>query len=380
MDATKTVGEAPVLRQEIARIGLLTLNRPASLNALDMDTIRLFSQALEAWAEDKSIVAVVVRGAGRPGKAPAFCAGGDIRFQHSAALAGDPVLGTFFDEEYRLNHLIHCYPKPYIALMDGIVMGGGMGLSQRASLRVVTEHSTLAMPETKIGLFPDVGGGWFLSRCPGHIGEYLAITGRSVDAADAIMCGLADIMLPSSKLAELASAIATLEGASAIEAAARAASISPGQARLGNLQGEIDEHFGQDTMLDIVASLMRDSRPFARETLETIGHNSPLMMSVALEQVRRARSLTFAEELRTERVLIHNCFHLRPGAAAEPVEGIRALVVDKDRNPRWRPSRLEDVTREAVQQYFVSPWTDADHPLVGLTDRAYHPELLRRSN
>ena len=241
-----------------------------------------------------------------------------------------------------------------------------MGLSQRASLRVVTERSTLAMPETKIGLFPDVGGGWFLSRCPGHIGEYLAITSQSVDAADAILCGLADVMLPSGKLAEFASALAASEGTSAIEAAARAASISPGRSRLGQLKDEIDAHFGQDTMLDIIASLKRDSRPFARETLETIGHNSPLMMSVALEQVRRARSLTFAEELRTERVLIHNCFHLRPGAAAEPVEGIRALVVDKDRNPRWNPSRLEDVTPGAVQQHFVSPWTDANHPLAGL--------------
>ena len=380
MDATQMVADAPVLSEEIAGIGLLTLNRPASLNALDMDTIRLLTQALEAWAEDSSIAAVVVRGAGRPGKAPAFCAGGDIRFQHRAALAGDPVLGAFFDEEYRLNHLIHCYPKPYIALMDGIVMGGGMGLSQRASVRIVTERSTLAMPETKIGLFPDVGGGWFLSRCPGRIGEYLAITGRSVDAADAIRCGLADVMLPSGKLAEFASALASSEGASAIEAAARAASISPGQSRLGQLQGEIDAHFGQDTMLDIVASLKRDSRSFAREALEAISQNSPLMMSVALEQVRRARSLTFAGELRTERVLIHNCFHLRPGAAAEPVEGIRALVVDKDRNPRWNPARLEEVTRDAIQQYFVSPWTDADHPLAGLTERANHPELLSRSN
>ena len=159
MDAIQSA--APVQKEKVGWQSVcLTLNRPASLNALDMDMVRLFSEALEAWAKDSSVVAVVVKGAGRPGKAPAFCAGGDIRFQRNAALADDPVLGTFFDEEYRLNHLIHCYPKPYIALMDGIVMGGGMGLSQRASLRIVTERSTLAMPETKIGCFPmSVGDG-----------------------------------------------------------------------------------------------------------------------------------------------------------------------------------------------------------------------------
>jgi enoyl-CoA hydratase len=364
MDAIKT--DAPVQKEKVGRVGVLTLNRPASLNALDLDMVRLFSKALQAWAKDSSVVAVVVKGAGRPGKAPAFCAGGDIRFQRNAALANDPVLGTFFDEEYRLNHLIHCYPKPYIALMDGIVMGGGMGLSQRASLRIVTENSTLAMPETKIGLFPDVGGGWFLSRCPGRIGEYLAITGQSVNAADAIMCGLADIQVPSSKLVELTSAFTRLDNAPAIDHAARADAIEAGPSKLGALQAEIDEHFAHGNLLEIVASLSRDCRSFASEALAAIRQNSPLMMSVALEQVRRARSLTFSDELRTERVLIHNSFHRRPGAAAEPVEGIRALVVDKDRNPRWSPRRLEDVTGEAVQEYFESPWAASNHPLAQL--------------
>ena len=366
MEDLKTAAEPPVLKERFSRVGLLTLNRPASLNALDVDSIRLLSETLKAWAYDTSIEAVVVRGAGRPGKAPAFCAGGDIHFQRSAALAQDPILGAFFYEEYRLNHLIHRYPKPYVALMDGIVMGGGMGLSQRASLRIVTEHSTLAMPETKVGLFPDVGGGWFLSRCPGRIGEYLAITGQSINAADAILSGLADVQVPSNKLGELTMAITRSESASEMNALVRAASVAIGPSRLGAMQSKINEHFGQTTMLEIVASLSRDTGPFARETLKAIRRNSPLMMCVALAQVRRAKTLTFAEELRTERALIHNCFHLRPGEAAEPVEGIRALVVDKDRNPRWNPSRLEDVTDEAVRQYFSSPWKDAIHPLANL--------------
>ena len=284
----------------------------------------------------------------------------------SAALAQDPNLGRFFDEEYALNHLIHRYPKPYIALMDGIVMGGGMGLSQRASLRIVTEHSTLAMPETKIGLFPDVGGGWFLSRCPGRIGEYLAITGQSVDAADAVMSGLADSLVPSSALEALTSALLRAQSADEIDALVDASSTAPGPSQLGALQPVIDEHFGHATMPDIVASLSTDAGPFARQALDSIRQNSPLMMSIALEQVRRARSMTFAEELRSERALVHNCFHLRPGASSEAVEGIRALVVDKDRHPRWNPPRLEEVTDQAVQRYFSSPWSDANHPLADL--------------
>jgi enoyl-CoA hydratase/carnithine racemase len=363
---TETHAEPPVLTERHAHVGLLTLNRPASLNALNLETVRLFSATLRAWSRDDSIKAVVVRGAGRSGKTPAFCAGGDIRFQHKAALAQDLDLGRFFDEEYALNHLIHRYPKPYVALMDGIVMGGGMGLSQRASLRIVTEHSTLAMPETKIGLFPDVGGGWFLSRCPGRIGEYLAITGQSINAADAIMSGLADRLVPSSALEALTSALLQAQSADEMDALVDESSIAAGPSQLGAMQPELDQHFGRASMLDIVASLSRSAGPFARQALESIRQNSPLMMSIALEQVRRARSMTFGEELRVERALVHNCFHLRPGASSEAVEGIRALVVDKDRSPQWNPTRLEEVTDQAVQRYFSSPWSDANHPLADL--------------
>ena len=169
--------------------GLITLDRPKALNALSLDMIRALTAALLEWRDDPRVERVALRGMGRQGPFGAFCAGGDIRFFHQAVLAGDPRLEDFFTEEYTLNHLIHGYPKPYIVLLDGIVMGGGMGISAHGgdtSLRIATERTKMAMPETNIGLFPDVGGGWFLARCPGHIGEYLALTGQLIGGADAL--------------------------------------------------------------------------------------------------------------------------------------------------------------------------------------------------
>ena len=190
---TEMTGE--VLAQVRGQVGCITLNRPRALNALSLGMIRDITAALIAWRDDTHVLAVVVRGMGKEGPFGAFCAGGDIRFFHQAALAGNPELEDFFTEEYALNHLVHTYPKPYIALMDGIVMGGGMGISQGASLRIVTERSKLAMPETGIGLFPDVGGGYFLSRCPGRLGEYLGLTGHVLGGTEAMSMGLADALM-----------------------------------------------------------------------------------------------------------------------------------------------------------------------------------------
>ena len=189
-----------VIAEVQGRIGCITLNRPKALNALSLPMIRELTDALQRWREDPQVLAVAVRGTGKEGPFGAFCAGGDIRFFHQAAHAGDAALGDFFTEEYALNHLIHTYPKPYIAFMDGIVMGGGMGISQGASVRVVTERTKMAMPETNIGLFPDVGGGYFLSRCPGKLGEYLGLTGLMLSGPQAVAAKLADIALPSSML------------------------------------------------------------------------------------------------------------------------------------------------------------------------------------
>lgn len=359
------VGDSQVLAEVRGTIGLVTLNRAGALNALSLGMIRDLTTLLRHWADDGAVQAVVVRGAGREGKAPAFCAGGDIRFFHQAALAGDPRLEDFFTEEYALNHLIHRYRKPYIALMDGITMGGGMGISQGARLRVVTEHSKLAMPETHIGLFPDVGGGWFLGRCPARVGEYLALTGQVLGAGDAIALGLADVMLPSADLPALIEALCDQPHGSdeallaAVRARAQAAPPSPLDAR----RAAIDRHFAQADVAAIAASLAADDGDWARHTLAALRQRSPLMLAVTLEQLRRARTMSLAEDLRMERDLVRRCFHLRPGVASETVEGIRALAVDKDHAPRWNPARIEDVSADQVAAFFASPWPAHAHPL-----------------
>jgi enoyl-CoA hydratase len=357
-----------VLAEVRGRIGVLTLNRPSALNALSLEMIRDITASLLAWRDDPRVVAVLVRGAGREGKPPAFCAGGDIRFFHQAALSGDPRLEDFFTEEYTLNHLVHHYPKPYIALMDGIVMGGGMGISQGAALRVVTEHSRLAMPETNIGLFPDVGGGWFLSRCPGHVGEFLALTGQVIQAADAIAFGLADEFVPSAHLPALIEALTEqpVDSGEQALAAVRARTAPVPAADLAARQDEIDRHFAAPALLGIRQSLEQDGEPFARQVLETLGRRSPLMMAVTLEQLRRARHMTLADDLRMERDLVRHCFHLHGSSSSETVEGIRALAIDKDHSPRWNPSRIEEVSPSMVARFFVSPWPAFAHPLRSL--------------
>src|SRR6476660_7455086 len=196
---TETV-VSEVVSEVRGQVGFITLNRPRALNALSLSRVRELMGILLAWQDDARVLAVAIRGSNKEGPFGAFCAGGDIRFLHQAGSQGNPQLEDFFTEEYALNHLIHHYPKPYIAFMDGIVMGGGMGISQGANLRVVTERTKMAMPETNIGLFPDVGGGYFLSRCPGRLGEYLALTGHAISGADAVAAGLADVFVMSGEL------------------------------------------------------------------------------------------------------------------------------------------------------------------------------------
>jgi enoyl-CoA hydratase len=357
-----------VLAERRGAIGLITLNRPGALNALSLPMVRDLTSLLLHWRDDAQVLAVLVRGAGREGKPPAFCAGGDIRFFHQAALAGDPQLEDFFTEEYALNHLIHAYPKPYIALMDGVCMGGGMGISQGAALRVVTEHSKLAMPETHIGLFPDVGGGWFLAKCPGHLGEYLALTGQVLTAAEAIAAGLADLMLPSEVLPALVEALCDPVHTSVdqVLATVKARAVAPGAGALAAQQEAIDLHFSRPGLMEIIDSLSADPSAFAKATVAALHKRSPLMMAVTLAQVRQARHLTLAQDLRMERDMVRHCFHLRPGTASETVEGIRALAVDKDHAPQWNPSDLAHVTPEMVQAFFVSPWPSHVHPLRAL--------------
>ncbi|MBB1633791.1 enoyl-CoA hydratase/isomerase family protein [Cupriavidus sp. UME77] len=346
-------------------IGYLTLNRPQALNALSLEMIRAITQALNAWAVAPEVAAVVIAGAG----SKAFCAGGDIRFFHKAALAGDPALDQFFVEEYALNHLIHTYAKPYIALMDGVVMGGGMGISQGARRRLVTERTKMAMPETNIGLFPDVGGGWFLSRTPGRMGEYLGLTGAMIHAADALYAGLADAYLPGNAMAELVQALRAREFADgdAVLAcideatAAHRAACPPGESQLAKLQDEIDGLFAGASVTAIVAAVSDAGSDWAAQTAAMLRARSPLMLNVTLEQIRRARTMALNDELRMELDMMYYVFRQGDG-----VEGIRALAVDKDHAPKWQPARLDEVTRERVHAFFDSPWAHGEHPLAAL--------------
>ncbi|MEO7549052.1 MAG: enoyl-CoA hydratase/isomerase family protein [Ramlibacter sp.] len=360
-----------VLTEVRGSVGCITLNRPRALNALSLPMIRNLSAALRDWRDDPAVAAVAIRGVNKDPSSPsgsrpfgAFCAGGDIRFFHLAVLAGNPELEDFFTEEYTLNYLIHHYPKPYVAFLDGIVMGGGMGISQGSRLRIVTERTKMAMPETAIGLFPDVGGGYFLGRCPGRIGEYLALTGHVIGGQDALVAGLADLELPSAGLPALWEALATQPAAALAGLQQQSATKNiAANVQLVSARADIDHYFGLGTVPDIVAALEAGASPWATETAALLRKRSPLMLHVVLEQVRRGRGMALADDLRMERDMVHQCFHLRPGTAGETMEGIRAVAVDKDHHPRWSPARIEDVTPAMVAVFFESPWTPAAHPL-----------------
>jgi enoyl-CoA hydratase/carnithine racemase len=357
-----------VIVQIEGRIGCITLNRPRALNALSLEMVRLITDALMAWKNDPQVLAVAVRGMGKEGPYGSFCAGGDIRFFHQAAHAGDTSLGDFFTEEYRLNHLIHTYSKPYIAFMDGIVMGGGMGISQGASVRVVTERTKMAMPETHIGLFPDVGGGFFLSRCPGRLGEYLGLTGQMLSGPQAVAAKLADIALPSGMLEPIWNTLTTspFENAESVErwVLAQAGAMTPEKL---TPQPQIDEVFGLPSIADMLVKLESATDEWSQKTAHVLRHRSPLMLHVVLEQIRRARQMSLADDLRMERDMVHHCFHLRAVKDSETVEGIRALAIDKDHKPQWKPDRIEEVDGTEAARFFVSPWAADQHPLRDLS-------------
>ncbi|MBU9368833.1 enoyl-CoA hydratase/isomerase family protein [Burkholderia multivorans] len=369
----------PDVRAYVAnRIGFLELNRPKALNALSVGMIRTMQQALDAWRDDPDVVAVVVHSP----HPRAFCAGGDVRFFHEAWQRGDrDAVDTFFIEEYTLNHAIFTYPKPYIALMHGVVMGGGMGISQAArhtgGLRVVTDSTKMAMPETRIGLFPDVGMSWFLARTPGMIGRYLAVTGATLDAAGALAAQLADVYLPDAALPALIDALKGTrfdDGAQAVACIADAAAThkvvpTPDTSALADARAGIDRHFAQPDIGAIVTSLEGEQDCGAvdgwveKATHAMRSELSPLSMAVSLEVVDRARGATMAECLRRDLDLTRSTF-----ARGDVIEGVRALIVDKDHRPAWRFKSIADVDRADVLAMFDSPWTPDTHPLRHLKD------------
>jgi enoyl-CoA hydratase/carnithine racemase len=377
--------QIPEIRCEVkGHTGFISLNRPKALNALSLPMIRALTGQLLAWQDDVVIKQVAIRGMSKPTaeglEVPFgnFSAGGDIRFFHQAIQTGNPALEDFFTEEYALNHLIANYPKPYIAFMDGLVFGGGMGISQGASHRIVTERTKMAMPETGIGLFPDVGGGYFLSRCPGFVGEYLALTGVQMGADEAMVYGLADVKVSADSLATLWESLATQlvddidVGANAINSIAHQAINTPAMS-------VIDAYFSLASVSEIVKALEAGNEAqsdtaidlWAQQTAKILRTRSPLMLHVVLEQIRRGRQLNLAQNLQMERGMVRHCFyteHLsRFGNASETVEGIRALAVDKDHHPRWNPAQISDVTEDMVAPFFESPWPEYAHPLAHLT-------------
>lgn len=357
-----------VITEVRGHVGFITLNRPKALNALSLSMVRSLTAVLLEWQGSPAVQAVAIRGSNKTGVFGAFCAGGDIRFFHQAALDGNPALEDFFTEEYALNHLIHHYAKPFIAFMDGIVMGGGMGISQGASHRLVTANTKMAMPETQIGLFPDVGGGYFLSRCPGSAGEWLALTGQVIGGSQAISLRLADHLVHADRLQDAWDALASIHTVSegALDAWIATFSIAE-YAVFTGAEGQLDTYFSLPRVPEIVTALEADASPEAQEAAAMLRKRSPLMLHVVLEQIRRGRALALADDLRMERDMVRHCFttlHLqRWGATSETVEGIRALAVDKDHAPKWNPHRIEDVTPDMVAPFFESPWPAWAHPL-----------------
>ncbi|MFN3580316.1 MAG: enoyl-CoA hydratase/isomerase family protein [Pseudomonas sp.] len=341
--------QAPVLAEVRNRIGHLTLNRPAGLNALTLEMVRLLQGQLDDWANDQQIKAVVLRGAGER----AFCAGGDIRTLYEQHLAGDAAaIETFFAEEYALDLGIHNYPKPFIALMDGFVLGGGMGLAQGASLRIITERSRLGMPETGIGYFPDVGGSYFLPRLPGAMGNYMGITGVHIKAGDALQAGLADMFIDSSQLAELDQLLDRINPEQDLNAQlSQLSSDSPPPAELTELLPAIELHFSQSNIASIRQSLLDEIRPaftgWAQSTTKIMDSRSPLAMAVTLELLRRGKEKSledcFAMELHLDRQWFND---------GDIAEGVRALLVDKDKQPRWNPLSIGELNPARVRAFF----------------------------
>ncbi|MGQ7957542.1 enoyl-CoA hydratase/isomerase family protein [Pseudomonas sp. SP16.1] len=334
-------------------VGHLTLNRPAGLNALTLVMVRQLQRQLDAWAQDAAIRAVVLRGVGDK----AFCAGGDIRALYDSQRSGDDLHLRFLEEEYALDQCLHAYPKPVLALLDGYVLGGGMGLAQAASLRLVTERTRMAMPEVGIGFFPDVGGSYFLPRLPGELGLYLGVSGVQIGAGDALYSGLADHFLASERLGELDARLDRLSWSNSPEDDLRAllAELASGElpdAELKRLRPAIDRCFAAPDLPAILAALQAERQEnagaWAERTLQLLASRSPLAMAVTLELLRRGRQLDLSDCFALELHLDRQWF-----AKGDFMEGVRALIIDKDKTPRWNPPSLAELPPARVQAFFA---------------------------
>ncbi|WP_047309852.1 enoyl-CoA hydratase/isomerase family protein [Rhodopseudomonas palustris] len=335
-----------IVRREGAA-GVIRLNRPKAINALTLEMARELDRALDAFAADPQVALVLVEGAGERG----LCAGGDIVGLYNSAREGGDLGKVFWREEYITNARIAKYPKPYVAFMDGLVMGGGVGIAGHGSHRIVTDKTKIAMPEVGIGFFPDVGGTWLLTRSPGEIGTYFGLTGEIMNGADAIHAQFADAYVPTANWAALRQALTEApSGASAAQVGGIIAHFAeqPAKGPAELHQAEIDRWFGHDTIEQIVAALESDASEFAQAALKTLRIKSPTSLKVTLKLLRAARHRASLEEC-----LVHEYrAALQVFVSDDFVEGVRAAVIDKDRQPKWRPATIAEVTPEIVARYF----------------------------
>ncbi|GAA5524863.1 carnitinyl-CoA dehydratase [Microbulbifer aestuariivivens] len=364
---------SPILFSRRGALALVTLNLPRALNALNLDMIKLLDRQLQDWAEDDSVACVWVEGSGDKG----LCAGGDVvsLYKGSNAYGEAPRIdyaSEFFSHEYRLDYRIHTYAKPIVVWGGGIVMGGGVGIMAGASHRIVTERTRMAMPEVTIGLFPDVGGSWFLNRMPGRIGLFLGLTGAQFNGADALFAGLADRLIADSErhttldaIAQLPFCATTDENRRLVSECLKGLELAAELQPLSNLRN----HYEQIQALTDFASLpavcdaiggYKGDDEWLRRAAQTLAAGSPLTPWIVWEQLRRGRHRSLAEVLRMELILAVNLC-----ASGHFHEGVRALLIDKDRSPRWQPASFREISAEEVERCFVAPWAGA-HPLADL--------------
>jgi len=340
--------EPDLIARREGSAGIIRLNRPKAINAVTLAMFRDIERALDEFEADPAVSLILLEGAGERG----LCAGGDIRALYESSKVSGDLGRVLWREEYILNARIAKFPKPYVSFMDGIVMGGGVGLSAHSSHRVVTEKTKLAMPEVGLGFFPDVGGTWLLSHAPGEVGTYFGLTGQTMNGPDAIFARFADAVVPSNKLPALREVLTMVRpGTLSSEIRALIDGFSTGETAgpVAARKSEIDALFAHDRIEDILAALRADNSEFAQATLKTLGEKSPRGMVVTSKLLRLARTAASLEE----------CLVREYRAALEVFrsddfrEGVRAAVIDKDRNPRWSPSRVEDVTPEMIAPYFA---------------------------
>ena len=332
-----------VLISTDVRVGRIALNRPKAIHALNLAMCEAMIDALVKWQGDAAVEAVIIDHSEGRG----FCAGGDIRMLAESGAKDGKEARAFFHTEYRLNHLLFTYPKPVVAFMDGITMGGGVGISQPAKYRVATEHTRFAMPETGIGLFPDVGGGWYLPRLEGRVGAYLALTGARLDGAECLALGLATHYLPSEKLAEAKARIAV--DPTRIGGILGELSVTAPPAAITQHIERINRLFASDTYEDILGALEADGGAWAEKELATLHGKSPQTCKVALRQLQEGGEMhDFAEQMRQEYAIGSRVVQMH-----DFIEGVRALIVDKDNSPKWDPPTPEAVTDEWIDAIFA---------------------------